>query len=52
LENALKSKTCFLFYLTSLLFGWSEPTTTNAPIQDEAIQAGLGMTKNTSYFLA
>jgi hypothetical protein len=23
--------------------GWSEPTATNAPVQDEAIQAVLGM---------
>jgi len=28
--------------------GQSEPTTTNAPVQDEAIQVVLGMNPNTS----
>jgi len=28
--------------------GWSEPAATNAPVQDEAVQAILGMNPNTS----
>jgi hypothetical protein len=32
--------------------GWSETTATNAPVQDEAVQAVLGWTKNTSSCLA
>ncbi len=28
--------------------GWSEPAATSAPVQDEAIQAVLGMNLNTS----
>jgi hypothetical protein len=28
-------------------FGWSEPATTSAPVQEEAVQAILGMNKKT-----
>jgi hypothetical protein len=34
----------------SLLWGWNEPTTTNAPVEDEAIQAFLQMNQKPILF--
>jgi hypothetical protein len=48
------SSSSLVFHISSKLYatraweGWSEPTTTNAPVQDEAIQTILGMNENTS----
>ncbi len=50
LENALINKTYFHFYFTSLLFGGNEPTTTNAPIQDEVVRTIQGMNQKCILF--
>jgi len=40
-----KTRTCssLKIEITMLHWGWSETTATNAPVQDEAVQAVLGM---------
>jgi hypothetical protein len=51
--QTLNSKGCKIQYPTHWgikFMGWSEPTTTNAPIQDEAIQAILGVNQKHILF--
>jgi hypothetical protein len=45
--NTLQS--LYTIFRFNLIKGWSEPTATNAPVEDEAIEAVLGM--NQKYIL-